>query len=456
MVGVLKEAKLTKASARSKLPAGIHWRAIDAQTHLGYRRRERVDGSGMAGHWFVRWYIERPKYRQEMIGAADDALDADGIHTFDYYQAERQARKIVQTRRAEAIAEKAGPAVTVRMAVEEYLAGREDRERSNAGHVDFEEGEPTWLKRDARSRLTRYVLTNENLTETKLAVLTEADLAGWRDGLPDIAASTVRRLANDFKAALNRAATKYRDRLPDNLATIIKNGLAVRQEDAGSVARPDQVLPDEDVRRILAAARDFDAEGEWEGDLFRIICVLAATGARFSQIVRMTVADVQPEHGRLMVPVSHKGRGNKAARHTPVQVGDDVIAALRAALAGRKKAEALFLRPHWQRFGPRERVGRGPWKVAAEITRPWQEIVKRAGLPTSTIPYALRHSSIVRGIRAGLPIRLVASIHDTSTAMIERHYAAFIASAMDELARRAVMPGLVPATAGAKVIELRA
>ena len=52
--------------------------------------------------------------------------------------------------------------------------------------------------------------------------------------------------------------------------------------------------------------------------------------------------------------------------------------------------------------------------------------------------YALRHSSIVRGLRAGLPVRLVAALHDTSTAMIEKHYAAFIVDATEELARRAV------------------
>ena len=51
--------------------------------------------------------------------------------------------------------------------------------------------------------------------------------------------------------------------------------------------------------------------------------------------------------------------------------------------------------------------------------------------------YALRHSSIVRGLRAGLPIRLVAALHDTSSAMIEAHYAAYIVDVTEDLARRA-------------------
>jgi len=53
--------------------------------------------------------------------------------------------------------------------------------------------------------------------------------------------------------------------------------------------------------------------------------------------------------------------------------------------------------------------------------------------------YALRHSSIVRALGAGLPIRLVAALHDTSVEMIEKHYAAFIVDATEELARRATM-----------------
>jgi len=59
------------------------------------------------------------------------------------------------------------------------------------------------------------------------------------------------------------------------------------------------------------------------------------------------------------------------------------------------------------------------------------------------IPYALRHTSIVRGIRANQPIRLVAALHDTSVTMIERHYGRYIADGLDELAARSVVP-LVP------------
>lgn len=54
-----------------------------------------------------------------------------------------------------------------------------------------------------------------------------------------------------------------------------------------------------------------------------------------------------------------------------------------------------------------------------------------------TIPYALRHSSIVRYLMENVPIRIVAALHDTSVVMIERHYSRWISDKMDELASTA-------------------
>jgi hypothetical protein len=87
-----------------------------------------------------------------------------------------------------------------------------------------------------------------------------------------------------------------------------------------------------------------------------------------------------------------------------------------------------------------EKEKRVPWHVAAEVIRPWQRAVTMTNVPTDTVMYALRHSSIVRGLRAGLPVRLVAALHDTSVVMIEKHYSAYIVDATEELARRVVMP----------------
>jgi integrase len=160
---------------------------------------------------------------------------------------------------------------------------------------------------------------------------------------------------------------------------------------------------------------------------------------------------------RLMIPVSRKGRGQKSRTHTAVPVALDIVELLRSAVQGRNGAEPLLLRPHWRQIKPTswELVGRGRWMASSELNRPWQKILLEAGVPATTVPYALRHSSIVRAITAGLPLRQVAGLHDTSTTMIERHYSAFVVDALDELARRAVVP-LLPSDEGSdQVVALR-
>ena len=429
MAKTVRDSRLDSRAAREKLkPSGKpYFRDLEPNLHLGYRKGKH------GGKWVMRRYVGDEKYVVETIGAADDFADADGVETLTFHQAQTKARE-----RAQAVAEEAriasmGPAITVRSAIKEYLALREKREAKDHAKIG--------LKRDPRSRLTKHVLeANEKLAAKPLAALTTGDLAKWRDGL-QMAPGSVQRTVNDFKAALNAIARSAKAQLPPTMRDTIKDGLATVHA-APAAAREAQVLPDPDVRAIISAAWEVDAGGKWEGDLARVVLVLAATGARFSQIARMTVADVQAAQKRLMIPVSRKGRGVKNSSHIGVRVGDDVLAALAKATAGRKGSEPLFLRPRWEAIAAArwEKGPRGPWHSAAELRRPWAAIVERAGLTAGAIPYALRHSSIVRGLRAGLPVRLVAALHDTSSAMIERHYAAFIVDAMDELAARAVVP----------------
>src|SRR5882672_4062163 len=49
MSKTLTEAQITTAKARSRLELGVHWRRLDAEAHLGYRKGKR------GGVWLVRW-----------------------------------------------------------------------------------------------------------------------------------------------------------------------------------------------------------------------------------------------------------------------------------------------------------------------------------------------------------------------------------------------------------------
>jgi integrase len=335
----------------------------------------------------------------------------------------------------------------VRNAVESYIAERDRRDSARAGRE---------VRSDANTRLSRYVLSAD-LAAVSLEELDEDALVQWRAALPDkLKASTVQRLISDLKAALNAAHVLNRKRLNPDFPMTVRVGLRSQRDDAGvnSPARDNQILSDAQVGALIAAAREIDSEQDFDGDLLRIIVVLAATGARFSQAVRLRVGDLQRDRRRLLVPKSRKGRGAKSAAPIPVPVGSDVLDALLPAVTGRASDAPLL--EHWrhvQRPGETRwhRDTRGPWRSSSELTRAWNDVRKRAKMP-GVICYALRHSSIVRGLRAGLPIRLVASLHDTSVAMIEKHYAKFIADGLEDLAAAAVVP-LIPA-GGSNVTRL--
>jgi hypothetical protein len=66
--------------------------------------------------------------------------------------------------------------------------------------------------------------------------------------------------------------------------------------------------------------------------------------------------------------------------------------------------------------------------------------VRRAGFDHRLITlYVTRHASIVRQLKAGTPIKITASLHDTSVAMIEAHYGKYIAEFSDSISRAALL-----------------
>ncbi len=447
----VQEVALGTRTARLKL-AGRHkpyFRAITEGVHLGYRRSTVT---GKAGSWLCRRHLGGTRYAVHLLGVADDLPEkerpADGETVLTFDQAQAAARDWARAEAAgERSAKSAASTVTVRLAVKSYIATRKARAEA-AG-------------RDAELRLGHHVMAAP-LAEVALLSLTDEDLAGWRAGIQrggrgnaekrsaaPLAPATLARLLNDLRAALTAAARAAR--APADLHTVIKEGL--RAPEKPDRARPKQVITDADARKLVKAAAVHDS------DFGALVLLLAATGARFDQAARVTVADLQADARRVMVPTSMKGRGTKQISHVAVPLPDDAIGMLQPLATGRAGHEPLLTRWHHRQVaGDKaagklptwERDGRRRWTGADQMTRPWRAILSATGLPDDLVPYCLRHSSIVRGLRAGLPVRLVAAVHDTSAAMIEKHYGAFIVDATEDLLRRAVVP-----MASAKPTRLR-
>jgi integrase len=177
------------------------------------------------------------------------------------------------------------------------------------------------------------------------------------------------------------------------------------------------ILEQDQIRAIVLEAYGISPEfGLW-------VETHAATGARTSQIAALKIADLQDARAdpRLMMPPSRKGKKkNRARKPVPVSVG--LATKLRQAAGDRPPTEPLLLRADGERWRP-------------EL---FARAAKRAGIEGVTA-YALRHSSIVRSLLAGVPIRVVAVAHDTSVVQIERTYSAHIADHSDAVARKGLL-----------------
>jgi integrase len=415
------KSEIDTAAKRAKLEPrrNPYWQGISGGrggVSLGYRKARRGPGS-----WVGKLVIDKQRIEVRLAAADDPGADAKALPYPSAVSAVLTwARE--QFAKVEAANANEGSSPTVRSAVEGYVKQRKAR-LETAG-------------KDAESRLRKHVLADPEFADVALSRLTAPQIVAWRGRLSDdLAPSSINRLLNDLRAALNAGAELHRRELPASLPAEIKAG--TKSVPADDNARK-QILTDEQIRSAVGAAIAIDDTG----DLGRLVMLLAATGARFSQVARLTVADVQVAQARITLPVSRKGKPGKAVPKLAIPVGPDVTEHIKPVLTDRDPEDRLLYRWISRQIGPVEweRVERKPWSQASEALRPWRKAVAKAELPPDTMMTAFRHSSIVRGLKANLPVRLVAALHDTSIAMIEKHYSAYILDASEELARRVVVP----------------
>jgi hypothetical protein len=163
-------------------------------------------------------------------------------------------------------------------------------------------------------------------------------------------------------------------------------------------------------------------------DYAALIETLAGTGARESQILKLWPADIlddDPDAPHLMIWCSDKGK-DRDPEQRKVEITPKLAAMLRARAIARGRNRPLF-----------DRI----WNVSKRF----DVVLKRLGLGDQELsPYLLRHSSIIRQIRSGRPLRFIAFDHDTSTSEIERTYARYLDTAKDS-ARKGLLDDAAPA-----------
>jgi integrase len=345
-------------------------------------------------------------YQTRNIGLADDLEDADGGEILTWFQAVERGRKLARGDVAEA-----SSLLTVAGAVEEY--GR-DLAARGAGPENV-------------GRIKKHLPSS--LAARPLAIVTAREFSAWRDALlrDGMKNATYVRLKRATVGAFNLAAR--RDHTIKNRAAWT-DGLSGVQEDFSS--RNIERLDDDQVREVIAACYALDR------NLGLYTEVAAESGARPSQLSRLVTGDLQNGGApRLMMPSSRKGRGRKASKH-PVPISKQLADKLRC---DREPDAPLLMRADGRRWQETD---------LGDYANLFERVVARLGLDVSF--YCLRHSMVIRALLNGVPLRVIAATVDTSTAMIERTYSAYVGHFADEIARRGL---LAPSAVPAEVVTLK-
>ena len=348
-----------------------YWCTVERGLAVGYHRP--VSG---AGKWWARILIHpKPtRYRSAALAHADDHVDADGEAVLDWKQAQAAARVWATKQTA------AGP-LTVRRAIERYIADLNARKGATAAKL-------------TQDRLGKHAIPV--LGDVLISELTAGQVRSWLNGLVRGDDDERRRRSMDsanrvlavFKAALNLA-------FKDGLVTDDRAWRRVQAFKGVGVARK-VILSDEEVRRLLEAC---------PAGLRELVAAGAMTGCRLGELTDARVSDLDRAAATLNVAGKTGGR--------EVHLAQPALRLLDELAAGKRPQDRLFLT-----------AAEGPWTEGLH-KRPFAAAVDKAGLDTRATFYSLRHASITRMLKAGVPTQAVAAHHGTSARIVEANYAKF-------------------------------
>jgi integrase len=375
-------------------------------------RRNKTNGS-----WVLKASDGHGAYWTKAIAEADDHDESNGKTILNFFEAQDVAKKLA---RGDDGSADSAP-ITVDDALTAYKTDLKAR-GANPYNADW-----------PRLHLTSALLSKP------VALLTVTELKKWRDGLlTNMAPATVNRLCRCLAAALELARS-HDDRIANRQAWEIGLAGLPDAQEARNV-----VLSDDKVRDFVGTAYALDHQ------LGLLTDVLAVTGARPSQAVRLRVEDLRDHAVRpkLAMPKSAKGggrnRSKKKAERYSVPITMQLAAKLKATAKGRANDAPLLTQSDGSVW---------PDNPGQRYHRDIDKVVTKIGLdPAVVTVYALRHSSIVRLLLANVPIRLVASLHNTSVAMIERTYSKHITEHSDDISRKALLQHEPPS--GENVVAL--
>jgi integrase len=409
MARTVRNAKLDTRSARAKLAMrdSIYWVSLAPGCALGYRKGPK------GGVWIAK-IVRGGLRKHHTLGPADDALDPDGLLAISYAQAQAKAREWFETltRPDRSL----GP-YTVADAVADYLewfraAGRKSIKETAASvrafilprlgqedvlslsparlrkwHAEIAAAPPRLRTRPGEKQKVRHTGDDPEATRRRRA--------------------TANRILTVLKAALNHAWREGKIASDDAWRRVAP----FREADAARV----RYLDRDECRRLVNASPDA---------LRRIVRGALLSGARYSELARMHVADFHRDSGTVLVRTSKAGK----VRH--IELTAEGLDFFNEMIAGRSSSELLFHR------------NGGAWGKSHQ-QRPLVEACRVASISPAASFHTLRHTYASLMVMDGVPLMVVArNLGHADTRMVEKHYGHLATSYVREAIRSAKPLGI--------------
>lgn len=415
-----RDERLDTRAARLRLPVRRepYFRTIQEGRAIGYRRI----GGGRAGTWVARHFdpTRDPTRLYRALGAADDMLEADGVDTLTFAQAQTAAAAwFAELSRSHA---RAPAQVTVQAIMADYATdyaargGKDVRglEIATSAHITPKLGNK--LVKDLTPGVIRSwhrhlattparVRATEGKTATRALDATDADATRARR-------ATANRVLTVLKAALNLA---YRD---GKISTddAWRRVTPFRNADAPRI----RYLTDTEAVRLVNAA----------DPAFRpMISAALLTGCRYGEICRLRANDFDPAAATLHVRLTKSGKPRS------IMLNAEGVAFFHQHVAGKRGTALIFTKPEGEPWGP------------SHQSRPIAAACAAANIGPAISFHILRHTHATRLIMAGSPLGVAAAQLGNSEAICAKHYAHLSPGFVAESIRAASGPlGIVEKT----------
>jgi integrase len=418
MARTVRYAKIDSRTARAQLAirSNPYWHPLARGRALGYRKGRK------SGAWVAKYRAADGARSETLLGPADDALDADTSDVLTFATAQAAARDWFAL--LDKNAGRRPEPYTVGQALDDYLANFTGKSLQKTRytierHIRGEFGAME-VRELTTERLTTFV--NRIASTPSVYRASKKGVRKVRPIGPDAARtqkSNANRIFTPLRAALNRAFMM--GKVPDDTAWR-------RVKPFAKVSSPRiRYFTSPEIARLVAAAPDW----------FRpLVQAALLTGARWSELFRMQVRDIDFAAGVALFPETKSGK----PRH--VYLTDEGIELFRGLCGRRSGDQLIFLNQHGRPLGTSHQI------------RPMTQTCLAAGVDQAGF-HILRHTYGSRLAMAGVPMAVIAeALGHADERITRKHYAHLAPSYVRDAVRNGLGSlGIVETRPGLRLVQ---